>query len=633
MTTLFDNTDVTVEIAFGDVPLETSPTWTDVTAYVRQIDIDRGRSSEFTSYSPGTARVVLDNRDRRFDPEHSSSPYAGDLVPMVPIRVTAQYSTGTTHVVFYGFVMGWPTSYNESNTDAVAVVPAVDAARVLSNALLPEFTMRSEIEADSPWRYWPLQEFDSADGKPTSEDYLGRGVIATKSPTTVQQFDAKSPAGASQYVRVGLNAVGTWAYNPTVQGDTLVAGGYWFDSVPPVAGDMYPDFRWARDVTGSKVKVQIRNRYNSSLNTWQITLVQFESEVEGLYGLDTTTTNYSTNDGANFFFWTLDGNDIVVFINAVEVYRYTLSTTPYTIVPFALGLEIPVTTGDRNTGLSHVALYQSRVSAARIAAQYAAGLGYGSELSSVRLGRALDDGGWPASWRDIDTGVQAVGVYTPDRLPTSRYMEQIGDAEQGELFVNREGSVELRNRSRAVVSIPDAFFDPETDDLPFTNVRLDGNTVDTVRNYIAVRYANGEIVSQDATSIGDYGIASETIDARLIDEASAAQAIGDVRLARTKDPRTRVTRLDVDVRADASTLVDVIGPLDLADDVVVAFTPTGVGDPIWRAVRVQGISHSITPSSWQSSLYLAPGPTGVNGPLLVLDNATYGELDAGNKLG
>ena len=43
MTVLFDNTDLTVEMAFGDPPLDESPTWTDVTAYVRKVDINRGR--------------------------------------------------------------------------------------------------------------------------------------------------------------------------------------------------------------------------------------------------------------------------------------------------------------------------------------------------------------------------------------------------------------------------------------------------------------------------------------------------------------------------------------------------------------------------------------------------------------
>ena len=37
MATLFDSIDVTVEAAFGDAPLDTSPSWTDITGYVRDV--------------------------------------------------------------------------------------------------------------------------------------------------------------------------------------------------------------------------------------------------------------------------------------------------------------------------------------------------------------------------------------------------------------------------------------------------------------------------------------------------------------------------------------------------------------------------------------------------------------------
>jgi len=44
------------------------------------------------------------------------------------------------------------------------------------------------------------------------------------------------------------------------------------------------------------------------------------------------------------------------------------------------------------------------------------------------------------------------------------------------------------------------------------------------------------------------------------------------------------------------------------------------------------LSHTITLDRWDVSLYLSPGPINTNGPLLVLDDDTYGELD-NNKLG
>jgi len=48
---------------------------------------------------------------------------------------------------------------------------------------------------------------------------------------------------------------------------------------------------------------------------------------------------------------------------------------------------------------------------------------------------------------------------------------------------------------------------------------------------------------------------------------------------------------------------------------------------------VQGFTHSIQPDQWVTSIYLGPSPIQTNGPLLVLDNATFGTLNSTNVLG
>jgi len=48
----------------------------DVTAFVRSVSIRRGRSRELDRFSTGTATVVFNNEDRRFDPLYSAGPYS-----------------------------------------------------------------------------------------------------------------------------------------------------------------------------------------------------------------------------------------------------------------------------------------------------------------------------------------------------------------------------------------------------------------------------------------------------------------------------------------------------------------------------------------------------------------------------
>ena len=70
-----------VEIAFGDPPLtaNVSANWVDVSDFVEaspgtQHQIRRGRNHERDEIEAGTAIIVLDNTDRRFDPNCATSP-------------------------------------------------------------------------------------------------------------------------------------------------------------------------------------------------------------------------------------------------------------------------------------------------------------------------------------------------------------------------------------------------------------------------------------------------------------------------------------------------------------------------------------------------------------------------------
>ena len=78
-----------IEIAFDDGPYVVSPTWTDVTTYVRGFETSRGVPDDWTLQADGSATVTLSNRDRRFDPFNTSGPYYGKLLPRRQIRIRA----------------------------------------------------------------------------------------------------------------------------------------------------------------------------------------------------------------------------------------------------------------------------------------------------------------------------------------------------------------------------------------------------------------------------------------------------------------------------------------------------------------------------------------------------------------
>ncbi len=119
-----------VEVAFTSLPTAT-PVWTDVTPYVRGLAIRRGRQHELARVETGTLDMVLDNRDRRFDPTYTAGPYYGYVVPMRKIRVKLALHD-TVAYRFTGFVQGWPLSYPGRGKDALVNVRAVDGMGVLA---------------------------------------------------------------------------------------------------------------------------------------------------------------------------------------------------------------------------------------------------------------------------------------------------------------------------------------------------------------------------------------------------------------------------------------------------------------------------------------------------------------------
>lgn len=123
-----DTLDGTAQLGAGQL-------FADVSAYVRSLTTRRGRQRSTEEFSSGTATVVLDNRDGRFDPLNLSGPYAAagvtGVVPMRPIRISASYN-GTEYRLFTGFVDSWSFDYDASLSDATATVACSDGLKLLA---------------------------------------------------------------------------------------------------------------------------------------------------------------------------------------------------------------------------------------------------------------------------------------------------------------------------------------------------------------------------------------------------------------------------------------------------------------------------------------------------------------------
>jgi len=658
---IFDDVTVAVEFGFGYAPLATTVVWQPVTSYVREINVDRGRSSEFSTYGPGTCTLTVDNRDRRFDPEHTTGPFYGDLLPMVPMRVTTSYG-GTDYTLFYGFVTGWPTAYNQSNSDAVSTITAVDGTRLLANTVLNPAYEQVVVSDPDLAIYFPMQPESLRTGGVLGQlptligtwDYNNRAKAPLRGTATFTT--ASAPVQVDQSLRYDTtkNDVGTWLAGWEQAAATAYSIPF---GTPPSSTDVFFDAPlktlelWLTSVDGERFgnsggspatsRAMVRVFYGDGTGGYDnsillavnddgtLSTIQYYTDTVGHSDSGLSTPSL-TPQATNHIVVTANSTNVLMYVNGSLVYNQAFnSTTQSRGASYDFSQVNLYIYANR---YAHVSAYYDTFDAAKVAERYAAGFGYTGDLSSGRLSRTLDDAGWPSAWRDIETGVQTVGAYRSGDVSARDYLEQVENAEQGELFVSRGGDVVLKSRTTADASTPVALFDDDGTDFPFANVQVDANTVDAIRNSVAVRYATDTVTVEDSGSVAAYGRAQQSLNAQLIDDPADATAIGEARLAATKDPRTRVRRLDVNVRADTS-MVPTVAALELADDVTVSFTPTGVGDELWRAVRVQGLSHTITLERWDCQLYLAPGPINTNGPLMLLNDDEYGKLSSGNKLG
>ena len=109
----------------------------DITGQVMRCSTRRGRNRILSNFEAGTATVVLNDPNSDFNPQNTSSPYYGKLVPLRKIRIYADVILGGVPYKFYIF-SGYITSYDTSfyqGTDATATVTlqCVDGFRLLAN--------------------------------------------------------------------------------------------------------------------------------------------------------------------------------------------------------------------------------------------------------------------------------------------------------------------------------------------------------------------------------------------------------------------------------------------------------------------------------------------------------------------
>jgi hypothetical protein len=157
---------IVVEAAIGQSPTAESPTWTDLSSRFRGLSTRRGKQHELDRTEPGSGTLRLDNADGALDPENTAGPYAGDLRPMMRVRVKAVWNS-VTYPILDANVEDWPPTYIGQDYAEVQLT-LVEGLAALTPAVVtlsqPSELMGDRVNAVLDAVDWPASRRDIGTG-------------------------------------------------------------------------------------------------------------------------------------------------------------------------------------------------------------------------------------------------------------------------------------------------------------------------------------------------------------------------------------------------------------------------------------------------------------------------------------
>ena len=154
---------------------------TDVSPYVQELSVTRGRSDQLAQIQSGTAQIRLVNNDRRFDPANQSSPYwdvSAGRTGIQPRREVVIKVDGVQ--VFVGRITDIDVEYVEPDQSFVTIDAADDFVLLANQVFDSDFTPTSQKTGARISAVLDLPEVDY----PTTDRNIATGV-ATLGTTVV----------------------------------------------------------------------------------------------------------------------------------------------------------------------------------------------------------------------------------------------------------------------------------------------------------------------------------------------------------------------------------------------------------------------------------------------------------------
>lgn len=573
-----------VEMAFGYDPYNTAPAWTDITRYVLKspgVKVDRKLGQA------GTITMTLKNRDRRFDPTHSTGPYYGQLVRGVQVRVTCTHSA-STYTLGEGWVKGWPQQLGTpSEKNSTVQLDCVDAFGWMARTRLPDDLVYTVANSLGTLTGFLRETDDYAWLDATSGGNDATLIIGTRKSGTTLAPGSASPSigfngttiyGVDQWVPTGAWSLAFWMTcqtNKDQRSDVIASfgpGSYLGSSSSGIPGAGTNQVRITVDTDG---RLELyRSTFSGSVTEARYTTDVVVGDGQPHHIVVTGVAIYFDGSGVH--------TDVAVYVDGNLRVLTDASDAGYS---YWVPNLTTVGSWTFNGSLQDIAWYDSQLSAASVAALFNYSRGYVTEAIGDRVTRYLDDGDWPAAWRSISTTMRATCgrlVYNSRTLVDA--LQELDRTEQGRTFATKDRKIKVLGRyftidaTRSITS--QATFSDDGADVPYQSLSFrwdDGDGV-VLNDVTVIAALVGRGRAKDQASIDAIGPAAKVIDTVLTSQTEAA-GMAACTVALNGEPVLRSDPILVLPERRPACWPTVLA-LELADRVTFESTPMRVGSQI-----------------------------------------------------
>jgi hypothetical protein len=241
----------------------------------------------------------------------------------------------------------------------------------------------------------------------------------------------------------------------------------------------------------------------------------------------------------------------------------------------------------------------------------------------------LPDVDWPTEARDIEIGLTDLGADVfPEDGNVLEYLRQVAKSEPGNLFISAEGNVVFTDRSPNSAG-GDIVFSDDGTGIPYQGLQVVYGSELLYNEIVLGSQFAGTFISQDLSSIADYGVLNLTQTDLLTADATYLSKLSTYYAIKYSQPEYRFESLEIVLDELTTEQQNQILGLEISDYVTIKFTPNGIPPAINKIAEVIRIDHDISPAAHVVSIGFATVDKG----FWTLSDGIFGRLSAGNVLG